>query len=101
MTLEAIGSYRVQELLGSGAMGEVYRAVDSKMFDRVVAVKLLNEKFSRNETARGRFTLEIQTAAKLDHPNIVKIYDYGEHEGRPYFVMEYLDGTDLAKLMRT
>ena len=100
MSEQVIGSYRVTELLGSGSMGEVYKATDAKMFNRVVAVKLLSEKYARNENARTRFRLEVEYATHLDHPNIVKVFDHGEHEGRPYFVMEYLDGTDLARLMK-
>ena len=99
MALENIGSYKIVELLGSGAMGEVYKATDSKLFDRVVAVKVLSEKYARNENARSRFQNEVQYAAHLDHPNIVKIYDQGESDGRPYFVMEFLDGIDLARFM--
>lgn len=100
MPLESIGSYRLVELLGAGAMGEVYKATDGKMFDRVVALKLLSEKFARNENARSRFQNEVQYVAHLDHPNIVKIYDHGEVDGRPYFVMEFLDGIDLARFMK-
>src|SRR5262245_53891826 len=100
MPLETIGPYRIVELLGSGAMGDVYKATDSKLFDRVVAVKMLGEKYARNENARSRFKNEVQYAAHLDHPNIVKIYDQGEFDGRPYFVMEFLDGIDLARLMK-
>lgn len=100
MDVEAIGSYHLTELLGSGAMGEVYKATDAKMFDRVVALKLLSEKFARNENARSRFRNEVQYASHLDHPNIIKIFDHGEFEGRPYFVMEFLDGIDLARFMK-
>ena len=98
--MDAIGSYRLVELLGSGAMGEVYKATDSKMFDRVVAVKLLADKYARNEHARSRFQNEIQYAALLDHPNIVKIYDHGEIDGRLFFVMEFLDGPNLAAFIK-
>jgi serine/threonine protein kinase len=100
MQPESIGSYRLVELLGAGAMGEVYKATDGKMFDRVVALKLLSEKFARNENARSRFQNEVQYVAHLDHPNIIKIYDHGEIEGRPFFVMEFLDGIDLARFMK-
>jgi serine/threonine protein kinase len=100
MPLESIGSYRLVELLGAGAMGEVFKATDGKMFDRVVALKLLSEKFARNENARSRFQNEVQYVAHLDHPNIIKIYDHGEAEGRPFFVMEFLDGIDLARFMK-
>ena len=100
MQLESIGSYRLVELLGAGAMGEVYKATDGKLFDRVVALKLLSEKFARNENARSRFQNEVQYVAHLDHPNIIKIYDHGEVDGRPFFVMEFLDGIDLARFMK-
>jgi serine/threonine protein kinase len=100
MQPESIGSYRLVELLGAGAMGEVYKATDGKMFDRVVALKLLSEKFARNENARTRFQNEVQYVAHLDHPNIIKIYDHGEADGRPFFVMEFLDGIDLSRFMK-
>jgi serine/threonine protein kinase len=100
MQPESIGSYRLVELLGAGAMGEVYKATDGKMFDRVVALKLLSEKFARNENARSRFQNEVQYVAHLDHPNIIKIYDHGEADGRPFFVMEFLDGIDLSRFMK-
>jgi serine/threonine protein kinase len=100
MSLENIGPYRIVELLGSGAMGDVYKATDSRLFDRVVAVKVLAERFARNENARARFHSEAEQAAHLDHPNIVKIYEQGEVEGRPFFVMEFLDGVDLARFMK-
>ncbi len=92
---ERIGRYGVVELLGSGAMGEVYKATDPKMHDRHVAMKILSGRLSKNEIAHRRFKLEVEQLARLDHPNIVKIFDRGEHEGRPYFVMEFLDGFDL------
>ncbi len=95
-----IGQYEVAELLGSGAMGEVYRATDAKMFGRVVALKILSERLSQNEQACARFKREVEVASSLVHPNIVTIHDRGEHEGRPYFVMEYLEGTDLTELIR-
>jgi hypothetical protein len=63
-------------------------------------LKLLSEKFARNESARSRFQNEVQYVAHLDHPNIVKIYDHGETDGRPFFVMEFLDGVDLARFMK-
>ncbi len=96
-----IGQYEILEILGSGAMGEVYRATDTKMFDRVVALKILSERLSQNEQACARFKREVEVASSLTHPHIVTIHDRGEHDGRPYFVMEYLEGTDLTELIRS
>ena len=95
-----IGQYEIVEILGSGAMGDVYRATDSKMFGRVVALKILSERLSQNEHACARFKREVEVASSLTHPHIVTIHDRGEHEGRPYFVMEYLEGTDLTQLIK-
>ena len=102
MTLSGLiaKQYEIEGLLGSGAMGEVYRAVDRKMFDRPVAVKVLNEKLTADEQGRARFRREIKTCATLYHPNIVRLYDWGEHEGRDFFVMELVDGHDLRSLLR-
>lgn len=94
-----IGQYEIVEQLGRGAMGEVYKAVDSKMFGRLVAVKVLSERLSRNEQALARFKREVEVAAKLEHPNIVTIHDRGEFDDRHYFVMEFIDGTDLAAII--
>ena len=77
-------------------MGEVYRAEDAHLA-RVVAVKLLSGRFADNDAIRGRFTREGLAVARLSHaPNTVTIFDVGEHEGRPYIVMEYLPGGSLA-----
>lgn len=94
-----IDHYELIEMLGSGAMGEVYKASDTKM-GRVVALKILSERLSRNEQACARFRREAEVAANLEHPNIVTIHDRGEFEGRQYFVMEFLDGADLAEFIR-
>lgn len=95
------GKYEIVSLLGSGAMGEVYRAVDRKMFDRTVAIKFLSERLTDSADGRTRFRQEVETSALLHHPNIVTIYDWGEHQGRDYFVMEFVDGTDLQGLIRS
>ena len=77
-------------------MGEIYRAEDAHLA-RTVAVKVLSERFADNEAIRGRFTREGLAAARLSNaPSIVTIFDVGEHEGRPYIVMEYLAGGSLA-----
>jgi serine/threonine-protein kinase len=80
-------------------MGEVYRAQDSAL-DRLVAVKLLSDRFATDEAVRRRFTHEALAAARLSNvPSAVTIFDVGEHEGRPYIVMEYLAGGSLADRM--
>lgn len=84
--------YEILATLGSGAMGIAYRA-RQKVFDREVAVKFL---FSVNEDTMKRFRREGLLAAKLDHPNVVKVYDGGEVQGNPYLVMELVDGVSLA-----
>lgn len=92
--------YEIVTLLGSGAMGEVYRAIDRKMFDRTVAIKVLSERLTENTEGRARFRREMETSAKLHHPNIVTIHDWGEHGGRDFFVMEFVDGRDLQGLLK-
>jgi serine/threonine-protein kinase len=83
--------YRNAELIARGGMGEVYRAEDADLA-RIVAVKLLAGRFADNEAIRGRFTREALAVARLSHaPSTVTIFDVGEHGGRPYIVMEYLE----------
>ena len=77
-------------------MGEIYRAEDAEL-GRTVAVKVLGEHYADDEAVRGRFTREARAAARLSNaPNTVTIFDVGEHEGRPYIVMEYFSGGSLA-----
>ena len=79
-------------------MGEVFLARDDRL-DRLVAIKLLRDGFD-DEELRGRFEEEARNVAKLTHPNIVTIYEYGAHDGRPYIAMEYVAGHSLADLIR-
>jgi len=96
MTGQVIGHYRVLEKIGSGAMGEVFRARDERL-GRDVALKLIRPASSDNPDHLRRFELEARAAAALNHPNIVAIYDVGFNEGTPYIVCELLEGKTLRK----
>jgi tetratricopeptide (TPR) repeat protein len=93
-----IGRYRVLEELGRGGMGIVYKAEDPSL-ERLVAIKILPPKLLRSKEALKRFLREAKVAAKLDHPNIIPIYDIGEDNGIYYMVMEYLEGKTLREWM--
>jgi predicted Ser/Thr protein kinase len=96
MTPERIaGRYQIESRLGHGGMATVYLATDTEL-RRPVAVKMLADNLAGDETLRKRFKREARLAAKLDHPNIVQVYDVGEEGDRPYIVMEYVEGDTLA-----
>src|SRR5438552_17389711 len=81
-------------------MGDIYRATDSTL-GRAVAVKVLAERYAEDDAVRSRFTREALAAARLSgEPNTVTIYDVGEHDRRPYIVMEYLSGGTLDDILR-
>ena len=89
------GRYRLERPLGRGGMASVYLAHDVEL-DRAVAVKLLAESLAGDTAFRKRFLREARLAARLSHPNVVALYDAGDEDGgRPYIVMEYVDGTTL------
>ena len=92
--------YRGPERIGHGGMAEIFRAED-EVLGRTVAVKVLAERYSRDEAVRSRFTREALAAARLSgEPNIVTTFDVGEHKGRPVLVMEYLRGGSLEDRLR-
>lgn len=95
-----IGTYEVTGLLGEGGMGEVYRARDTKL-DRDVALKVLPQAFTEDPNRLTRFEREAKVLASLNHPNICTVHDIGEHEGRPFIVMEVVQGETLQQLLST
>lgn len=95
---ESIGPYKILSLLGTGGMGEVYRARDQRL-ERDVAIKVLPEDVAKDAHALARFDREAKALAALSHPNILAIYDVGEHEGIVYAVMELLKGETLRSYL--
>lgn len=93
------GRYRIIALLGKGGMGEVYRA-DDLTLGQAVAIKFLPDQAMRDEGMRERFRNEVRIARRVSHPNVCRVYDVGEIEGQTFFTMEYVDGEDLASLIR-
>ena len=99
MTPEQIGRYSIISLIGHGGMGIVYLAHDPHI-DRQVAIKLLPSQFLSEAKYRERFQREARTIARLDHPVIVPVYDFGEHEEQPFIVMRYMAGGSLVEWTR-
>jgi eukaryotic-like serine/threonine-protein kinase len=96
---EAFGKYRIERILGRGGMGTVYEAVDP-VIHRKVALKTMMQHLSGNPELRARFLREAQAAGGLRHRNIVTVYDLGEDNGQPYIAMEFIEGTDLEKIIQ-
>jgi predicted Ser/Thr protein kinase len=97
---EEFAGHRIERLLGRGGMGVVYLATHLRL-GRKAAIKLLNPDLASDEVFRRRFLRESQAAAGLEHPNIVPVYDAGELRGRAYISMRFVDGMDLAALMKS
>src|ERR1043165_6036198 len=92
--------YQIVSPIGSGGMGEVFLARDTKL-DRQVAIKFLNQRFSKDEALLNRFIQEAKAASALNHPNILTVYEIGENEGTHYIATEYIDGTTLRERMKS
>src|SRR5579864_8550209 len=93
------GRYRIIALLGKGGMGEVYRA-DDLTLGQAVAMKFLPDEATRSEGLLERFRNEVRIARRVSHPNVCRVYDVGDVDGQTFFTMEYVDGEDLASLLR-
>ncbi|HYO76268.1 MAG TPA: serine/threonine-protein kinase, partial [Thermoanaerobaculia bacterium] len=93
------GRYRVSGILGSGGMGEVYRAEDTKL-GQLVALKFLPARLARDPLLLGHMHEEVRLGRQIAHPNVCRIYDIGEHDGAHFVAMEYVDGEDLSRLFR-
>lgn len=91
--------YRIVALLGRGGMGEVYRA-DDLTLGQPVALKFLPEEAANDAGLLERFRAEVRISRKVSHPNVCRVYDVGEVDGQTFFTMEYVDGEDLASLLR-
>ncbi|HEX3411189.1 MAG TPA: serine/threonine-protein kinase [Stellaceae bacterium] len=102
-TVRSIGRYRIEALLGTGAMGEVYRAHDPAI-DRLVAIKVVRPELvagSGGEQLLERFRREARAAGRRSHPNIVAIWDFGDDNGTPFLVMELVEGQSLDQLVKS
>lgn len=95
---KTLDRYKIVELLGEGGMGAVFKARDVTL-QRDVAIKVMHPQFSRRQNFRDRFLQEARTAARLNHPNIVNVYDFGQKEERLYIVMEFVPGDNLRYLL--
>jgi serine/threonine protein kinase len=96
----SLDRYQILNLLGEGGMGAVFRARDITL-QRDVAVKVMHPQFARRPDFRQRFLQEARTAARLDHPGVVKVHDFGQARGHLYIVMEFLAGDNLRQMLQT
>jgi Tol biopolymer transport system component len=94
-----LGPYEIQSAIGSGGMGEVYKARDTRL-DRTVAIKILPDALAADAQFRDRFDREARTISQLDHPHICALYDVGEQDGTSFLVMQYLEGETLEARLK-
>ena len=97
--MEQVGRYEIQELIGEGAMAQVFKAYDPQI-GRTLACKILKEERTLDEEYVNRFMREAKAAGAFVHPNIVTVYDVGQHEERPYIIIELVDGTPMDEVLR-
>ncbi len=97
-SITEISGLKIIEKLGEGGMGVVYKARDEKL-RRDVAIKLMLPHVATNEISKERFLREATAIASCNHPGIIQIYNFGEYQGQPYFVMEYVDGGPLDRFI--
>src|SRR6201997_2384185 len=93
-----LGPYEIQSPIGAGGMGEVYRARDTRL-GREIALKILPESFARESDRLHRFEQEARAVAALNHPNILAVFDIGQHNGSPFLVSELLEGEPLRTVL--
>ena len=96
---QRLGPYQLGARIGAGGMGEVYKAIDTRL-DRTVAVKVLTSQIAEDPRSRERFDREARAVGALNHPHICTLYDVGHHQGIDFLVMEYVDGETLADWLR-
>ncbi|NLY63126.1 MAG: protein kinase [Erysipelothrix sp.] len=90
--------YKIEKIIGQGGMADVYLAYDI-LLEREVAIKILRNELSNDAVSLLRFKHEAVAVSKLDHPNIIEIFDIGEYDSRQYIVMEYVEGQTLKELV--
>ena len=95
---QTFGGYHIVELVGSGGMGLVYRA-EQRILGRTVALKVIRPEIAESGDYRSRFLREARLAAAVDHPHVVSVFDVGEHDGRLYLTMQWVDGLELGTLI--
>ncbi len=96
---EKLGPYEIAALIGAGAMGEVYRARDTRL-QRTVAIKMVRPELALQEEFRARFLHEARAISSLNHPHVCSLYDIGEQNGVHYLVMEYVEGESLDQVLK-
>ncbi len=95
-----VGHYTIVNKIGAGGMGEVYLAQDTRL-KRRVALKFMPGRLASDADMRARFVREAQAAAKLDHPNIVTVYEVSEYRDRPFFAMQHVEGQSLRDVIKS